>query len=82
MKVALMQRFTIRLTSKYRNTIPKAVRNVLHLKAKDQIIYEILEDDTVIIRKASILNRDNLNASKHLFSEWESLNDEQAYKNL
>jgi antitoxin PrlF len=70
------------LTSKYQATIPKEVRNALHLKAKDQIIYEILENDTVIIRRASALDIEYLNALKHTLSEWDSAADEKAYKNL
>ncbi len=77
-----MQQLFSRLTSKYQATIPKQIRDVLHLKAKDQIIYEILEDDTVVIRKASALDIEYLNALKHTLGEWGSSEDEKAYKNL
>jgi len=77
-----MHKVSVQLTSKYQATIPKQVREALHLKAKDKIIYEILEDDTVVVRKASPLDLEYLNALKHTLSEWESAKDEEAYKYL
>lgn len=50
-----------RLSFKYQITIPKYMRNILHLNPKDQIIYEILEDDRVVIRRASVFDVEYLN---------------------
>ncbi len=71
-----------KLTSKFQATVPKAVREVLHLKSQDQIIYEILDDRTVIVRKASPLDRVYLKGLDDSLDEWHSENDEKAYKNL
>ena len=71
-----------KLTSKFQATIPKAVRDTLSLTSKDEVIYEILEDNTVILRKASPLDKAYLNGLDQALDEWNSDNDEQAYKNL
>jgi antitoxin PrlF len=77
-----MNPLLVKLTSKYQATVPKAVRSKLHLKAKDQICYEILDDGRVIIRKAQPYDIEYLNALTHTLSEWDSEDDEKAYKNL
>ncbi len=57
-----MNPLLVRLTSKNQATIPKEVRKVLHLKPKDQIFYEILDDNHVRIRKAELLDIAYLNS--------------------
>ena len=71
-----------RLTSKFQVTVPKAVRETLCLTAKDQIIYEILEDNTVIVRKAVPFDKAYLKGLDQSLDEWNSEKDEKAYKNL
>ncbi|MBI3508123.1 MAG: type II toxin-antitoxin system PrlF family antitoxin [Chlamydiia bacterium] len=71
-----------KLTSKFQATVPKEVRETLRLSAKDQIVYEILEDKTVIIRKASSLDKAYLKGLDHTLDEWSSEEDEKAYKDL
>lgn len=71
-----------KLTSKFQATVPKAIRDTLHLKSKDQIIYEILDDKTVVVRKASPLDKAYLKGLDHNLDEWNSEDDEKAYKNL
>jgi AbrB family looped-hinge helix DNA binding protein len=71
-----------KLTSKFQATVPKLVRETLHLKSQDQIIYEILDDQTVIVRKASALDKAYLKGLDHSLNEWNSDDDEKAYKNL
>lgn len=75
-------RYAARLTSKYQATIPKEIRQYLHLESGDEILYELLPDNTVIIRKALPLDVDYLQALNFTMNEWESQEDEQAYKNL
>ena len=75
-------KYAARLTSKYQATVPKEIRKHLHLESGDQIIYELLPDDTVIVRKTSPLDLDYLQALNTTMNEWESAEDEQAYKNL
>jgi AbrB family looped-hinge helix DNA binding protein len=71
-----------KLTSKFQATVPKVIRDTLHLKSKDQIVYEILEDNTVIVRKASPLDKAYLRGLDRSMNEWNSDHDEEAYKDL
>lgn len=75
-------RYSAKLTSKYQATIPKEIRKQLQLESGDQIIYELLQDGTVIVRKSSPLDLEYLLALNTTLNEWESDEDEQAYKNL
>lgn len=74
--------FSARLTSKYQATIPKEIRRHLHLESGDEVFYELLSDNTVIIRKAFPLDLDYFEALNSTLNEWESEEDEQSYKNL
>jgi AbrB family looped-hinge helix DNA binding protein len=71
-----------KLTSKFQATVPKEVRETLSLTSKDQIIYEILDDNTVIVRKASPLDKAYLKGLDQTLNEWNSDDDEKAYKDL
>ena len=73
---------TSKLTSKYQATIPKEVRQVLHLEARDRIVYLIQDDNTVLITRASPLDLDYLNSISNTLSEWESEEDERAFGSL
>jgi len=75
-------RYSARLTSKYQATVPKKIREYLHLESGDEILYEVLPDNTVIVRKTSPLDLDYLQALSTTMNEWKSDEDEQAYKNL
>ncbi len=75
-------RYASRLTSKYQATIPKEIREHLHLESGDQILYELLPDNSVMIRKTYPIDFEYLESLNKTLSEWESDEDEQAYKNL
>ena len=79
---SIKPRYSARLTSKYQATIPKEIRKHLHLERGDEILYELLPDNTVIVRKTFPLDLDYLQALNSTMNEWESDEDEQAYKNL
>ncbi len=81
-KRSFKTRYSTRLTSKYQATIPKEIREHLHLKSGDQILYEVLPDNTVIVRKTSPLDINYLQDLNKTMNEWESGEDEEAYKNL
>lgn len=70
-----------KLTSKYQTTIPQEVRELLLLKKGDEVVFEI-EDGQVVIRKATALDLEYLSSVESTLSEWNSENDEDAYKNL
>lgn len=71
-----------KLTSKYQATVPKPVRDALHLHSQDRILYQISDNNVVTLKKITELDIDYLNSLKYTLSEWESDYDEQAYKNL
>lgn len=71
-----------KLTSKNQAVVPKAVREALHLHSKDKIAYEIRDDFSVILRKATIMDIEYLNAASQTLSEWSSKEDDEAYNNL
>lgn len=75
-------RYAARLTSKYQATVPKEIRKHLHLKSGDQILYELLPDDTVVVRKTLPLDLDYFQALSKTMNEWDTDEDEQAYKDL
>jgi AbrB family looped-hinge helix DNA binding protein len=70
-----------KLTSKYQTTIPQEVREFLLLQKGDEVIFEI-ENGQVVIRKATALDLDYLASVESTLSEWNSENDEEAYKTL
>ena len=77
-----MHKAIAQLTSKYQETVPKSVREALKLKARDQIVYEIMDDNTVILRKSHPIDIEYLNALTSTLSEWDSDEDEKSYRNL
>jgi antitoxin PrlF len=74
--------YASKVTSKYQTTIPKEIRKHLHIKRGDQIMYELFSDDTVVLRKTSPLDIEYLRAVSKTLSEWNSDEDENAYKDL
>lgn len=71
-----------RLTSKSQATVPAGVRKKLNLKPGDTVIFEESETGTVSIRKAEPLDIDFLSALESTLSEWNSDNDDRAYRDL
>lgn len=76
------ERYASRLTSKYQATIPTAIREHLHLRKGDAVVYELLPDDSVVVRKSSLLDIQYLQSLNSTLTEWESDDDEQVYKLL
>ncbi len=71
-----------RLTSKSQTTVPAAVRKRLNLRPGDTVIFEEAEPGTARIRKAEPLDLEFLTALEGTLSEWNSDNDERAYRDL
>jgi len=67
------------LTSKAQTTIPKPVRAALHLKAGDEIVYEIVGGERVVLTRAPTDSADDPFAT---FTEWEGAADRKAYADL
>ena len=81
-KTVKSSKYFVKLTSKYQATIPKEIRKHLNLERGDEILYEVLPDNTVVIRKSSLLDLEYLQAIGSTMNEWESAADNQVYKNL
>ena len=71
-----------RLTSKYQTTIPASVRKALSLGKGDAVIFETTESGSVTVRKAMPLDLEFAKAMEPLLSEWDSQEDEEAYRGL
>lgn len=71
-----------KLTEKFQATVPAEVREVLHLKKGDAVVYEIQKDHKVVIRKATRVEYDWIKGLEKTLSEWNSENDEKAYRDL
>ena len=76
-----MQTTTSKLTSKYQATIPKPVRKLLKLKAGDAIAFDI-EDDQIVVRKARPLDFAFAQSLEGTLNEWQSIADDEAYRDL
>ena len=71
-----------RLTTKGQATVPVSVRKRLHLEPGDTVIFEESEAGTVRLRKAESLDLEFLSALEKTLSEWNSVNDDKAYRDL
>ena len=67
------------LTSKAQTTIPKPVRAALHLEAGDEIVYEIVDGERVVLSRAATDSADDPYAA---FTEWDGAADRKAYADL
>ena len=71
------------LTSKYQATVPKSVREALHLGAGDRIEFTVERGGTARLRKAAPAAEHELQALEAaLAPEWNSPDDDTAYANL
>jgi antitoxin PrlF len=71
-----------RLTSKGQATVPLSVRQRLNLKPGDIVIFEESDAKAVRLRKAEPLDLEFLSALQTTLTEWNSENDEHAYRDL
>lgn len=70
------------VTEKYQATIPKKIRDLLHVKAGDKLLFEVRSDNSVAIRKSTHLDLEYAKALSKTLDEWGSKNDEEAYRGL
>lgn len=70
------------LTSKYQATIPKLVRETLHLASGDRVEFLIAPDGAVRLRKAPEPAGEWQALEATLAPEWSSDDDETAYAGL
>jgi AbrB family looped-hinge helix DNA binding protein len=70
------------LTTKYQATIPRRVREVLHLAAGDRVEFLIDHGGAVRVRKAPPAAAELQALEATLAPEWDSDDDDAAYANL
>ncbi len=70
-----------RLTSKGQATIPVEVRKALRLKEGDRVVFE-MKGGKVVVRKAEAMDRAFLALADAAFEEWNSPEDEAAFRDL
>ena len=78
----MTRRAVSKLTSKYQTTVPAPVREALLLRKGDFLIFEIAEDGLVTVRKAVPRDEGFERAIGAALSEWESAEDDEAYRDL
>src|SRR5579863_4108794 len=74
--------YSSRLTTKHQVTIPLEIRKHLRLKQKDELVYELLSDGTVVLRKQTPLDLEYLKSIESTLTEWNSEDDKRAYHHL
>ena len=70
-----------RLTSKGQATIPVAVRKALGIKQGDRVIFDV-RNNKVTLRRAEALDRAFLKLGEAAFEDWNSPEDEAAFRDL
>lgn len=71
-----------KLTTKGQATVPVSVRKRLQLEPGDTVIFEESEAGSVRLRKAEPLDLKFLAALENTLSEWNSDNDDKAFRDL
>lgn len=71
-----------KITSKGQTTIPREVREALHVAPGDLIAWEVAADGSARVRKAQPLDRHYLGALEKTLTEWSSAADDEAYRDL
>ena len=78
----MSSRAVSKLTSKYQTTVPAPVRDALCLDKGDALVFEIADDGAVTVRKAVPLDRAFADTLQSQLSEWDSAEDDEAYRGL
>jgi len=71
-----------KVSSKGQMTIPAEIRENLQLKTGDTVSWDLKLDGSVSVRKVRPLDIDYISALSGTLSEWNSVEDEEAYHDL
>jgi AbrB family looped-hinge helix DNA binding protein len=71
-----------KVTSKNQITVPAPVREALCLAKGDSLLFEVADDGAVTLRKAVPLDAAFTDALQSQLSEWDSTEDDEAYRGL
>lgn len=80
-KEVIMTQFA-KVGSKGQVTVPAEVRTNLKIKAGDTISWDIQADGHISMRRVEPINVDYLGAINGTLSEWNSSEDDEAYREL
>lgn len=71
-----------KVSSTFQAIIPAEVRKLLGLKKGDVVLFSITKKKTVEVHKASKADLEYLKSLQQTLGEWESEEDEKAFKHL
>lgn len=71
-----------KITSKGQVTIPAPIRKALRANTGDSIIWDIETDGRIIVRRLEPIDVSYLKALSGTLSEWDSSEDNEAYRDL
>jgi antitoxin PrlF len=75
-------RAVAKITAKGQTTIPRAVRNALHVVPGDLIAWDVAADGTATVRRLQAMDVEYLRALEGMLSEWSGAADDAAYGEL
>lgn len=70
------------LTTKFQATIPAKVRAKLGLKAGDKVLFLVTDTGEVVLRKMARTDLGYLSAVESTLEEWDSPEDNEAFRGL
>lgn len=71
-----------KITSKGQVTIPAPIRKALRANAGDSLIWDIETDGRIVVRRLEPIDVSYLKALNGTLSEWDSAEDDEAYRDL
>lgn len=71
-----------KITSKGQTTIPREIREALHVSPGDLISWDLGADGTATVRRIQPIDLEYLRALEGTLTEWASDADEDAYREL
>jgi AbrB family looped-hinge helix DNA binding protein len=71
-----------KISSKGQVTVPTDVRKALHLETGDTLAWDIEADGRIFVRRLEPIDLDYLTAVSGTLSEWNSSEDDEAYRDL
>ena len=71
-----------KITAKGQTTVPRDIRALLGIEPGDLIAWEVEADGHVAVRRVRPFDLDYLRSVQGTLGEWESAEDEEAYRDL
>lgn len=71
-----------KMSSKGQVTVPAEIRRALNVNQGDTLVWETTSDGQVIVKRVEPLDLDYLAAMSGTLSEWNSVEDDEAFRDL